>query len=67
MQQVLFHLPFTEGWFGMPDGIPLHGFGAMLCVCFLLTAMLMCWRIKGAILLGMLFMARVRAGRRDRR
>lgn len=40
MQQVLFHLPFTQGWFGMPDGIPLPGFGAMLFVCFVLTAML---------------------------
>jgi prolipoprotein diacylglyceryltransferase len=40
MQQVLFHLPFTQGWFGMPDGIPLYGFGAMLFLCFVLTAML---------------------------
>jgi phosphatidylglycerol:prolipoprotein diacylglycerol transferase len=40
MQQVLFHLPFTQGWFGMPDGIPLPGFGAMLFLCFVLTAML---------------------------
>lgn len=39
MQQVLFHLPLTQGWFGMPDGIPLYGFGAMLFLCFVLTAM----------------------------
>jgi prolipoprotein diacylglyceryltransferase len=39
MQQVLFHLPLTQNWFGMPDGIPLYGFGAMLFLCFVLTAM----------------------------
>lgn len=38
MQQVLFHLPFTGG-FNPPDGLPLYGFGAMLFLCFLLTAM----------------------------
>jgi prolipoprotein diacylglyceryltransferase len=38
MQQILFHVPFTAGWFP-PDGIPLYGFGAMLFVCFVLTAM----------------------------
>ena len=32
MQQVLFHLPFTD--------LPLYGFGAMLFLCFVLTAML---------------------------
>src|SRR4051794_8294466 len=39
MQQVLFHIPFTQGWFGNPDGIPLYGFGVMLFLCFVLTAM----------------------------
>ncbi|MCU0702999.1 MAG: prolipoprotein diacylglyceryl transferase [Fimbriiglobus sp.] len=38
MQQILFHLPFTAGWFP-PDGIPLYGFGAMLFLCFVVTAM----------------------------
>jgi prolipoprotein diacylglyceryltransferase len=38
MQQVLFHVPFTERWF-QPDGLPLYGFGAMLFLTFVLTAM----------------------------
>jgi prolipoprotein diacylglyceryltransferase len=38
MQQVLFHIPFTSGWVP-PDGVPLYGFGAMLFLTFLLTAM----------------------------
>ncbi len=39
MRQVLFHLPFTDGLVP-PDGLPLYGFGAMLFLCFVLTAML---------------------------
>lgn len=39
MQQVLFHLPFTAGWVP-PDGLPVYGFGAMLFLTFVLTAML---------------------------
>ena len=38
MRQVLFHLPFTDG-LHPPDGLPLYGFGAMLFLCFVLTAM----------------------------
>jgi phosphatidylglycerol---prolipoprotein diacylglyceryl transferase len=51
MQQVLFHFPFTQGWFGMPDGVPLYGFGAMLFVCFVLTAMI--WGPRRAVKIGM--------------
>ncbi len=39
MQQVLFHIPFTASLFG-PDGVPLYGFGAMLFLVFVITAML---------------------------
>ena len=38
MHQILFHIPFTQG-FMPPDGMPLYGFGAMLFLCFVLTAM----------------------------
>lgn len=38
MYQVLFHLPFTQGWFP-PDGVPIYGFGAMLFLTFVVTAM----------------------------
>ncbi len=38
MYQVLFHVPFTEGWFP-PYGIPIFGFGAMLFLTFIVTAM----------------------------
>src|SRR5688572_13402666 len=33
MQQVLFHLPFTDQWWP-PDGLPVHGFGVMLFLTF---------------------------------
>jgi len=39
MFQILFHLPFTAG-FMPPDGVPVYGFGAMLFVCFVATAMI---------------------------
>ena len=39
MQQVLFHIPFTSSFFP-PDGVPLYGFGAMLFLVFVITAML---------------------------
>lgn len=51
MQQVLFYLPFTQGWFGMPDGIPLYGFGAMLFLCFVLTAMI--WGPRRSVKIGL--------------
>src|SRR6478672_5408994 len=38
MQQVLFHIPFTARW-APPDGVPLYGFGAMVILTFVLTAM----------------------------
>lgn len=50
MQQILFHVPFTAGMFP-PDGIPLHGFGAMLFLCFVITAMW--WGPKRAIQIGL--------------
>lgn len=38
MFQVLFTIPLTlGGWF--PDGIPVYGFGAMLLLTFVVTAM----------------------------
>lgn len=51
MQQILFHVPFTAGWFGQPDGIPLHGFGVMLFLCFVITAMV--WGPKRAEKVGL--------------
>lgn len=50
MQQILFFIPFTSGWFP-PDGIPLHGFGAMLFLCFVITAMV--WGPKRAVQIGL--------------
>ncbi len=50
MHQILFHVPFTAGWFP-PDGIPLHGFGAMLFICFVITAMW--WGPKRAVQIGL--------------
>src|ERR1700721_1963601 len=38
MQQVLFHLPFLKNTFP-PDGIPIHGYGAMLFVAFILVTL----------------------------
>ena len=39
MQQILFHLPFTDGLFP-PDGVPIYGFGLMLFLTFLLVAVI---------------------------
>lgn len=39
MQQVLFHIPFTAGLVP-PDGLPVPGFGVMLFLTFVVTAML---------------------------
>lgn len=50
MQQILFEIPGTKGWFG-PDGIPLHGFGVMLFLCFVLTAMV--WGPRRAVQVGL--------------
>ncbi|OWK44342.1 prolipoprotein diacylglyceryl transferase family protein [Fimbriiglobus ruber] len=38
MYQVLFHIPFTAGLVP-PDGLPVYGFGAMMFLTFVLTAM----------------------------
>ncbi|QVL32595.1 prolipoprotein diacylglyceryl transferase [Telmatocola sphagniphila] len=35
MQQVLFHIPILQNQFG-PEGIPIHGFGAMLFLTFVI-------------------------------
>jgi prolipoprotein diacylglyceryltransferase len=45
MQQVLFHLPFTEGLFP-PDGVPVHGFGVMLFITFILCVWFLGWRSR---------------------
>jgi phosphatidylglycerol---prolipoprotein diacylglyceryl transferase len=50
MQQILFHVPFTQSWLP-PDGIPLHGFGVMLFLCFVLTAMV--WGPRRAVQVGL--------------
>lgn len=50
MQQVLFHFPFTEGWVP-PDGLPLYGFGVMLFVTFVLTAMV--WGPRRVVQVGL--------------
>ncbi|HET6572000.1 MAG TPA: prolipoprotein diacylglyceryl transferase family protein [Fimbriiglobus sp.] len=50
MQQVLFHVPFTDQWF-QPDGIPLYGFGAMLFFTFVLTAMV--WGPRRVVQVGL--------------
>ncbi len=39
MHQVLFHIPFTDS-FLPPAGVPIYGFGAMLTMAFVVTAML---------------------------
>jgi prolipoprotein diacylglyceryltransferase len=49
MQQVLFHIPFTSGWVP-PDGVPLYGFGAMLFITFLVTAMI--WGPRRSVKVG---------------
>ena len=38
MLQILFHVPFTAGLVP-PDGVPIYGFGVMLFLCFVVTAM----------------------------
>ena len=38
MLQILFHVPLTA-WLVPPDGVPIHGFGVMLFLCFVVTAM----------------------------
>ena len=43
MQQVLFHLPIFKDWFP-PDGVPVHGFGVMLFVTFVLGVWYLGWR-----------------------
>jgi phosphatidylglycerol:prolipoprotein diacylglycerol transferase len=50
MQQVLFHIPFTERWVP-PEGLPLYGFGAMLFLTFVLTAMV--WGPRRVALVGL--------------
>ncbi len=50
MHQILFHIPFTAGWFP-PDGVPLHGFGAMLFICFVITAMV--WGPRRGVQIGL--------------
>lgn len=50
MQQILFHVPFTAGFFP-PDGVPLYGFGAMLFLCFVITAMV--WGPRRAVQIGL--------------
>lgn len=39
MQQIVFHVPFTEGWFP-PDGYPIAWYGVMLLLSFVLTGMI---------------------------
>jgi phosphatidylglycerol:prolipoprotein diacylglycerol transferase len=43
MQQVLFHIPLFKDWFP-PDGIPIHGFGAMLFITFVAIVAFFGWR-----------------------
>jgi prolipoprotein diacylglyceryltransferase len=45
MQQVLFHIPILERWFG-PEGIPVHGFGVMLFITFLVCVWFLGWRSR---------------------
>jgi prolipoprotein diacylglyceryltransferase len=40
MQQVLFRIPISLPGLGLPNGIPIYGFGAMLFVAFLLCTWL---------------------------
>jgi phosphatidylglycerol---prolipoprotein diacylglyceryl transferase len=40
MQQVLFRIPIHLPRFGLPDGIPIYGFGAMLFLAFILCTWL---------------------------
>ena len=43
MQQVLFHIPILKETFP-PDGVPVHGFGVMLFITFLLCVWFLGWR-----------------------
>jgi prolipoprotein diacylglyceryltransferase len=45
MLQVLFHIPGTERWFP-PDGIPVHGFGLMLFITFILCVWFLGYRSR---------------------
>ena len=45
MQQVLFHIPLLKDTFP-PDGIPVHGFGVMLFITFLLCVWFLGWRAR---------------------
>ncbi len=50
MQQVLFHIPFTSQLVP-PDGLPLYGFGVMLFLTFVLTAMV--WGPRRVVQVGL--------------
>jgi phosphatidylglycerol---prolipoprotein diacylglyceryl transferase len=50
MQQILFHIPFTSSLMP-PDGVPIYGFGAMLFLCFVLTAMV--WGARRTVKIGL--------------
>jgi prolipoprotein diacylglyceryltransferase len=45
MQQVLFHIPILKDTFP-PDGIPVHGFGVMLFITFLVCVWFLGWRAR---------------------
>lgn len=45
MLQVLFHLPIFKDEFP-PDGIPIHGFGVMLFITFILGVWFLGWRSR---------------------
>ena len=45
MQQVLFHIPILKDWFP-PSGVPIHGFGHMLFITFVLGVWYLGWRAK---------------------
>ncbi len=50
MQQVLFHIPFTSGWVP-PNGLPIYGFGALLFLTFVVTAMV--WGPRRVVQVGL--------------
>lgn len=45
MQQVLFHIPILKETFP-PDGVPVHGFGVMLFITFLVCVWFLGWRAR---------------------